>query len=90
MKSKMEKKLEYPVKAVFGSKKNLEHYICGHNQQEDGTVLLFSSNTDGYEARYSSKKDKVILYLIGKTEEELVEANIRFFNYIDKFFKNRR
>jgi|GEM_PF-1787943 len=83
----MQKTIEYPVKTVFPSKKNLEYHIKRHNPQEDGTILLCGSNIDGYEARYDPNKNRIILRLQGATEEDLVEANLKFFRFVDNYFK---
>ena len=85
----MQKKIEYQIKAVFPNQKAFESYIKNHRPQRDESILLFGSNINGYEARYNPKKDKIVLQLTGKNNDELTKANVKFFRYVDSLFQRK-
>ena len=75
----------FPIETCFKDRRTLEEVIRGHHQQKDGTFLLVGGRN--YNAFYDSHKDKVILTIYGKSEEELIEAEIDFFKHMG-YLKN--
>ena len=80
----MQRTEKYGIEAVFPDREALEGFIKGHHPQQDGTILLCGEN--GYVAKYSPQQDRILLELAGDSEEEMVEANLRFFRNVDTNF----